>query len=80
MARKKLPKTAPAFAAVIRKELAARGWTVYVLAKTAGLGQTTTSRLVDGIGDPYLSSLTAVAGALGIPLRDLVDPVESEKS
>lgn len=51
----------------------ARGLTMYALHKLTGVGQSTLARIEAGF-EPRLPTLAKIAEALGVRLRDLVDP------
>ena len=58
----------------LRRERARSGVSLTDLAKRAGVAKSTLSQLENGIGNPSLETLWALAQALGIPLSRLVDP------
>ncbi len=58
----------------LRRERARSGVSLTDLAKRAGVAKSTLSQLENGIGNPSLETLWALARALGIPLSRLVDP------
>lgn len=72
MARTRKRRPSPLGARVL-SILESRGLTCYRLAAETGFTRTTISNLVYG-ADPKLSSLEKIASALGVRLRDLVDP------
>ena len=49
-----------------------RGWSVGALAETAGIGKGSLSEVENGMRNPTLSTLYALAGALELPLSDLL--------
>jgi transcriptional regulator with XRE-family HTH domain len=49
-----------------------RGWSVAALAGAAGIGKGSLSEIENGIRNPTLSTLYALAGALGLPLSSLL--------
>ncbi|HYI56695.1 MAG TPA: helix-turn-helix domain-containing protein [Microlunatus sp.] len=49
-----------------------RGWSVGALAQTAGIGKGSLSEIENGVRNPTLSTLYALAGALGLPLSTLL--------
>jgi transcriptional regulator with XRE-family HTH domain len=54
------------------KQLRARGWSQASLARRAGVSREHLARLETCHYDPTLGTLTKLARALGIPVRDLV--------
>ena len=56
---------------LIRIALAKKDWTQEQLADESGLSRPTVSAIVNGKSGVLLESLTAVARALDIPLREL---------
>ena len=58
----------------LRRERARSGVSLTDLAKRAGVAKSTRSQLENGVGNPSLETLWALAQALGIPLSRLVDP------
>ena len=59
--------------ASLRRRRHAAGMSLADLAGTAGIGKTTLHALELGEGNPTLSTLWALASALGVPLGDLLD-------
>jgi DNA-binding XRE family transcriptional regulator len=57
------------FIAAVVKARAERGWSQADLARELGLPRSAISRLEAGDTDPRLSTVVAVCGALGLPLR-----------
>jgi transcriptional regulator with XRE-family HTH domain len=57
----------------LRRRRQAAGLSLADLASTAGIGKTTLHALEMGEGNPTLSTLWALASALGVPLGDLLD-------
>jgi len=58
----------------LRRERARAGLSLTDLAKRAGIAKSTLSQLENGVGNPSLETLWALAQALGIQLSRLVDP------
>jgi transcriptional regulator with XRE-family HTH domain len=58
----------------LRRERARSGVSLTDLAKRARVAKSTLSQLENGIGNPSLETLWALAQALGIPLSRLIDP------
>ena len=58
----------------LRRERARAGLSLTELAQRAGIAKSTLSQLENGVGNPSLETLWALAQALGIPLSRLVDP------
>jgi transcriptional regulator with XRE-family HTH domain len=58
----------------LRRERMRSGLSLTDLAKRAGVAKSTLSQLENGVGNPSLETLWALAQALGIPLSRLVDP------
>ena len=58
----------------LRRERGRTGLSLTELAKRAGIAKSTLSQLENGVGNPSLETLWALAQALGIPLSRLVDP------
>src|SRR6202034_2116265 len=58
----------------LRRERARTGLSLTDLAKRAGIAKSTLSQLENGVGNPSLETLWALARALGVPLSRLVDP------
>ncbi|MGD0700957.1 MAG: XRE family transcriptional regulator [Trebonia sp.] len=58
----------------LRRERARAGLSLTDLAKRAGIAKSTLSQLENGVGNPSLETLWALAQALGSPLSRLVDP------
>jgi len=58
----------------LRRERARAGLSLTELAKRAGIAKSTLSQLENGVGNPSLETLWALAQALGVPLSRLVDP------
>jgi transcriptional regulator with XRE-family HTH domain len=58
----------------LRKE---RGWSQEMLAHFAGLHPTEISRLERGLREPRLRTVVQMAGALRVPVQDLIDKHES---
>ena len=58
----------------LRRERARTGLSLTELAKRAGIAKSTLSQLENGVGNPSLETLWALAQALGVPLSRLVDP------
>jgi transcriptional regulator with XRE-family HTH domain len=58
----------------LRRERAQTALSLTELAKRAGIAKSTLSQLENGVGNPSLETLWALAQALGIPLSRLVDP------
>jgi transcriptional regulator with XRE-family HTH domain len=58
----------------LRRERARTGLSLTEVAKRAGLAKSTLSQLENGIGNPSLETLWALAQALDCPLSRLVDP------
>src|ERR1700722_15366503 len=58
----------------LRRERARAGLSLTELARRAGLAKSTLSQLENGVGNPSLETLWALAQALGVPLSRLVDP------
>jgi transcriptional regulator with XRE-family HTH domain len=56
----------------IRRLRRTRGWSQATLAERAGLGRITVTRIELGTQDASLSTLAALATALGVPLRALL--------
>ena len=56
----------------------ARGITLSALAKRAGIGKATLSRLETGVQNPTLETLYAVTGQLGVPLAAVLAPPPAE--
>jgi transcriptional regulator with XRE-family HTH domain len=56
----------------LRAARQARGLSVGALAEAAGVGKGSLSEIENGIRNPTLSTLYAVAGALGVPLATLI--------
>lgn len=48
-----------------------KGLTRYALAKRAGITATTLTNIEEKGADPQLSTVLALAGGLGVPVRDL---------
>ena len=59
----------------IKRLREARGWSQVELSRAARVDQGLLSRLEDGIGNPSLKTLAAIAKALGVSLSELVDGV-----
>ena len=59
---------------LLRRERARAGLSLTELARRAGLAKSTLSQLENGVGNPSLETLWALARALGVPLSRLVDP------
>jgi DNA-binding phage protein len=53
----------------IRKEAQKQGLTAYAIAKSTGLGINTIQRMLDGVVSPSLTTLEAVAKALGMVVK-----------
>jgi transcriptional regulator with XRE-family HTH domain len=58
----------------LRRERAQTGLSLTELARRAGIAKSTLSQLENGVGNPSLETLWALAQALGVPLSRLVDP------
>jgi transcriptional regulator with XRE-family HTH domain len=58
----------------LRRERGRTALSLTELAKRAGIAKSTLSQLENGVGNPSLETLWALAQALGIPLSRLVDP------
>jgi transcriptional regulator with XRE-family HTH domain len=58
----------------LRRERGRTGLSLTELAKRAGIAKSTLSQLENGVGNPSLETLWALAQALGIQLSRLVDP------
>jgi transcriptional regulator with XRE-family HTH domain len=58
--------------AQIRTRRTARGWSQATLAERAGLGRITVTRIEVGTQDASLTTLAALAKALGVPVRSLL--------
>ena len=58
----------------LRRERARTGLSLTELARRAGIAKSTLSQLENGVGNPSLETLWALAQALGVPLSRLVDP------
>ena len=58
----------------LRRERARTALSLTELARRAGVAKSTLSQLENGVGNPSLETLWALAQALGIPLSRLVDP------
>jgi transcriptional regulator with XRE-family HTH domain len=58
----------------LRRERVRTALSLTELAKRAGIAKSTLSQLENGVGNPSLETLWALAQALGIPLSRLVDP------
>jgi transcriptional regulator with XRE-family HTH domain len=58
----------------LRRERARTGLSLTEVAKRAGLAKSTLSQLENGVGNPSLETLWALAQALDCPLSRLVDP------
>src|ERR1700684_637276 len=58
----------------LRRERGRPALSLTDLAKRAGIAKSTLSQLENGVGNPSLETLWALAQALGIPLSRLVDP------
>jgi transcriptional regulator with XRE-family HTH domain len=58
----------------LRSERARSGLSLTDLARRASIAKSTLSQLENGVGNPSLETLWALAQALGIPLSRLVDP------
>jgi transcriptional regulator with XRE-family HTH domain len=56
----------------VRRLRTARGWSQTTLAERAGLGRVTVARIEGGTQDVTLSTLGALATALGVPPRILL--------
>ena len=56
----------------VRTERQARGWSVGALAAAAHVGKGSLSELENGSRNPTMSTLYALAGALGVPLATLI--------
>ena len=60
----------------LREARSGRGWSITDLAGAAGLSKGFVSQIENGKTSPSLETLERLAGALGIPLVDLVRPLE----
>lgn len=67
-----LPRAA--IAASIQRERARVGISLTELARRAGVAKSTLSQLESGTGNPSLETMWALAGALGIPFSQLIEP------
>jgi transcriptional regulator with XRE-family HTH domain len=56
----------------VRSERQARGWSVGALAAAAHVGKGSLSEIENGSRNPTMSTLYALAGALGVPLATLI--------
>jgi transcriptional regulator with XRE-family HTH domain len=56
----------------VRSERQARGWSVGALAAAAQVGKGSLSEIENGSRNPTMSTLYALAGALGVPLATLI--------
>jgi len=56
----------------VRSERQARGWSVGTLAAAAHVGKGSLSEIENGSRNPTMSTLYALAGALGVPLATLI--------
>lgn len=61
-------------AEAVRRERARAGLSLTGLARRAGVAKSTLSQLEQGIGNPGVETLWALAVALGVPFSRLVDP------
>ena len=62
----------------IRAAQAAKNWTDEQLAEAAGLGRTTVLMVTNGKAeDPKLSTLSAIADALGLSLSEIFEESDS---
>jgi transcriptional regulator with XRE-family HTH domain len=59
----------------IKRLREAKSWSQSELTRAAGLTHGLVSRLEDGIGNPSLKTLAAIAKALGVTVSKLVDGV-----
>jgi len=64
----------PMIAAALHRERQRAGLSLSELARRAGLAKSTLSQLENGIGNPSIESLWAIALALGVPFSRLIDP------
>lgn len=60
----------------IRELRQERGWNVYELARKADIVGETVLRIENGAGNPTMKTLEKVAGALGVPLGELMAGLE----
>lgn len=61
-------------AEAVRRERARAGISLTELARRAGVAKSTLSQLEQGVGNPGVETLWALAVALGVPFSRLVDP------
>ncbi|MQA14739.1 MAG: helix-turn-helix domain-containing protein [Pseudonocardiaceae bacterium] len=61
-------------ATALRRERDRAGFSLAELARQAGIAKSTVSQLEAGAGNPSVETLWALAGALGVPFSQLVDP------
>lgn len=64
----------PMIAAALHRERQRAGLSLSELARRAGLAKSTLSQLENGVGNPSIESLWAIAMALGVPFSSLIDP------
>ena len=64
-----------AFAAKLQAARQARNLSLSELARMAGIAKSNLSRMEQGDGNPSLETLWALSAALGLNVRDLIDPV-----
>jgi transcriptional regulator with XRE-family HTH domain len=68
------------FAQEVRRRRMALGWTLNQLAEACGVSANYLGSLESGQRDPHLSTIDAIARALGCSAADLVPPPDSEMS
>jgi len=68
--RDRLPE-AIAFGKRLRQLREAKGWTLEVLAESAGMNELQVGHIERGASDPKLSTITKLARALGVPPGEL---------
>jgi XRE family transcriptional regulator, regulator of sulfur utilization len=62
----------------IRTLRGARGWSLSRLAVEAGVGKATLSEIEAGVRNPTLETMYALAGHLGVPLAELLQPLGAQ--
>ncbi len=72
------PRVAPAFGERLRARRAAAALTQAALAERAGLDVSYVSQMERGLRDPSLSSIEALAGALGLSLAEFFEDDSDE--
>lgn len=62
----------------IDRELSRIGWTRYRLAQVTGISHSTMSNICNGVHDPKVSNLKAIADALGVTVDSLLGTKSSK--